>query len=244
VLFVSHDMGAIRSLCKKAIYLERGLVKMIGEAPVVAEQYIRAMREEMSNDVRQFARVSSGFIGKHNSVEVKSAPSVTNTTTFKQSDEFDKQMEAHRYGSGGARVSYVELVDKNDNSIEVVEFNQEVKIRIYVYSKNNQPISINFNVRDDKKINLVGCGFAQVAQEHLDAEEGGRYVAEYTLKLPLQEGSYSIRVQISSPITPGITADFLDVVEDAVVFRVERWAQAPVWSKVHLFPGFQLNKIE
>jgi len=39
----------------------------------------------------------------------------------------------------------------SDEPIQSVEFNQEVKIRIYVESSSEQSISIGFNIRDDKK---------------------------------------------------------------------------------------------
>jgi lipopolysaccharide transport system ATP-binding protein len=39
------------------------------------------------------------------------------------------------------------------------------------------------------------------------------------------------------------TAVFIDVVDDAVVFQMARWNVARVWSKVHLFPTFQIQKI-
>ena len=37
VLFVSHDIGAVKSLCSRAVYLEHGSVRAIGKAPDVAE---------------------------------------------------------------------------------------------------------------------------------------------------------------------------------------------------------------
>jgi lipopolysaccharide transport system ATP-binding protein len=40
ILFVSHNMGAVKTLCKKGILLEKGGVKSIGEAREIAELYI------------------------------------------------------------------------------------------------------------------------------------------------------------------------------------------------------------
>lgn len=48
VLFVSRDIGALKSLCSRGVYLERGMVQEIGSAGDVAEHYIRRMREEMN----------------------------------------------------------------------------------------------------------------------------------------------------------------------------------------------------
>src|SRR5206468_8343198 len=64
VLFVSHDIGALKSLCSRGIYLERGMVKSSGKAPDVAEQYLRTMRVEMNAEMRRFARMPTEFIAE------------------------------------------------------------------------------------------------------------------------------------------------------------------------------------
>lgn len=244
VLFVSHDVGAVKSLCSRGIYLEHGVVKTIGNASDVAELYIRNMREEMNEETRGFARVPVGFVEQHNnvadSVEIITAEA---GPVLKQSDTFDERVAAFRYGTGGARIAYVELLNMDDQPIQSVEFNQEVIIRIYVESSSEQSISVNFNIRDDKKINLTGCGFSAAEQEFLTTEIGGQYLVEYTLRLPLQEGSYSILAQITSSVVPGESAVFVDVIEDAVVFQMERWEIARIWSKVHMFPILNLKKL-
>ncbi|MFH1772973.1 MAG: Wzt carbohydrate-binding domain-containing protein, partial [Patescibacteria group bacterium] len=40
ILFVSHNMGAIRQLCKKCILLEKGEIKMIGETNDIIKDYL------------------------------------------------------------------------------------------------------------------------------------------------------------------------------------------------------------
>ena len=42
VLFVSHNMQAIRSLCKKAIWLQNGQVYGMGDSTTIVEDYLRA----------------------------------------------------------------------------------------------------------------------------------------------------------------------------------------------------------
>jgi lipopolysaccharide transport system ATP-binding protein len=63
------------------------------------------------------------------------------------------------------------------------------------------------------------------------------------MRLPLQEGNYSLLVELTSPVVRGETAEFVDVIEDAVVFRVKRWTRSRVWSKVYLFPSLRLRTI-
>lgn len=244
VVFVSHDVGAVKSLCRQAVYLEHGQLKAIGRAPDIAEQYVRTMREEMSAEVRAFSRVSA-VIPKSKPDAAEAAPiNESPNVMFKRSDEFDKRVAAYRYGSGGARITYVELVDEAGDPIQVTAFNQEVCIRIYVESQSDREISINFQILDDKKINIVGCGFTQVGRGAIRTVAGQRFVAIYTLRLPLQEGGYSVRAQISEPIIVGQMADFVDVVDDAVVFRMERWGQSAIWSKVHMFPNLVVSNCD
>jgi lipopolysaccharide transport system ATP-binding protein len=43
VIFVSHNMGSLQQLCNKAVWLERGEVKLVDKASVIIENYIRAI---------------------------------------------------------------------------------------------------------------------------------------------------------------------------------------------------------
>lgn len=249
VLFVSHDVGAVKSLCRQAVYLDHGQVVSTGPASEVGERYVRSMREEMSQEVRRFVRVSSGFAQNHEKT-IAADEAITNLSTnaetaaqvFKRSEEFDRRVKAMRYGSGGVRITYVELLDLDGNPVQLVAFNQEVRIVIYVEAESEKEVSINFHVLDDKKTNITGGNFAQAAHELLWVKNQGRYRIEYKLRLPLQEGHYSIKAQITSPLIKGCSADFVDVVDDSVIFKVERCEKAIVWSKVCLFPCLTLQE--
>jgi lipopolysaccharide transport system ATP-binding protein len=117
-------------------------------------------------------------------------------------------------------------------------------VRIYVKAFSAQGISVKFNVFDAKKINLTGCDFFQAGHEPLQTVTGGSYLVEYNLRLPLQDGNYSLRAQVTSSVKSGETKEFLDVIEDAVVFRVVRWEKANLWSKIHLFPKLNITKLD
>jgi lipopolysaccharide transport system ATP-binding protein len=257
VLFVSHDIGSIKSLCQEAVYLENGRVVSYGQAPKVAERYVRAMREEMSDDMRKFSRVSSEFTRDHvlvnssaaaNQIEQPMADMHTqnknNEHFFKQSEDFNHRVAASRYGSGGVRITYVELLDLNGGELKHVTFNQKVRIVIYMQSECEEEVSVNFSILDDKKINIVGCGFKQAGHEFIKTNFGNRYRFEYRLQLPLKDGLYSIRAIVSKPIIVGLHADFLDVINDAVVFEVDRYHLFKIWSKVFIPSELKIQLIE
>lgn len=54
VLFVSHNMQAVRTLCKKTILLEDGQVHSYGDSDAIVEYYLQAStRREHSNDLNE-----------------------------------------------------------------------------------------------------------------------------------------------------------------------------------------------
>jgi lipopolysaccharide transport system ATP-binding protein len=46
LLFVSHDIHMVKSFCIKSIYLERGVLKGFKASEIIAEEYMRDMRQE------------------------------------------------------------------------------------------------------------------------------------------------------------------------------------------------------
>ena len=240
ILFVSHDIGSVKSLCSRGIFLEHGELKSIGTAANVAEHYVRMMREEMNEEQRRFARVSQTFSEgkKEQAVNVRPEQGLL----LKTSEEFNSRVDQFRYGTGEARITYVELLNMEDEPITAVEFNQKVKIRIYFEVYEKRVLSVNFSVMDQKKNNITGSGLRHVGKSLLEVNPGECFQIDYTIRLPLQEGCYSIQTQLTEPIILDETAKFIDVIDDAVVFTIRRWEKARVWSKVHSFPTVEIKK--
>jgi lipopolysaccharide transport system ATP-binding protein len=244
VLFVSHDISALKSLCSRGVYLEHGTVRAIGNAPDVAAQYIKTMREEMNAEHRKYARVAPEFMPENKGIRVEVAqPLEKSSVALKRSDEFDKRVAPFRYGSGGARITYVELLNMDDEPIQTVEFNQEVKIRIFCEVEVEMEFGIAFQILDAKQINIIGSGFREVCGETLFARSDDRYAVTYTLKLPLREGAYSIQVHIGKPIPGSVRPDFIDVVPDTNTFKVMCREPVAVGSAVYIFPKMNIEKL-
>ena len=60
-------------------------------------------------------------------------------------------------------------------------------------------------------------------------------MVSYRLKLPLEEGNYSVMAQLSQAIIPDQSAEFIDVVDNAVVFSVNQRTNGRLWAKVYFF---------
>jgi len=63
VLFVSHNMSAITTLCNRCLWIENGQVKFDGDAGEAVERYIESSRVSGARDLRDVGR-RAGFQGK------------------------------------------------------------------------------------------------------------------------------------------------------------------------------------
>ena len=237
ILFVSHDIGSIKSLCSRGIYLLNGQLKAIGRSGEIAERYIRDMREKMNNDHNEIYLNSTEEVAAINQDPIQQKS--RNNRIFKAPDEFNARIASSRYGTGEAKVTYVELLDQNSENIIEARFDQEVSIRIYFVSYSTKIISPNYYILDDKKNIILGASPGLLNQENIQARDNDQFIVSYRTRLPLHEGVYSIQFQLTEPIIKNETAQFLDVIDDAIVFKVSRRQEARIWSKV-----FITNSIE
>lgn len=233
VLFVSHDVSAVKSLCSRGIYLEHGMIKTIGKASDIAELYIRNMREEMNEGQQKATLTQTAFNTKEQREESdKSLKKIERE--FKSSDEFSKRVATFRYGLGGARITCAELLDNHGQSIVSVEFDQEVNVVIYFETDIEEEISCNYYIADEKRNLVIGAGMLLIGRELLKTKKGGRYIVTYKTRIPLHEGNYSIQLQLTKPLILDQSAEFIDVIDDAIIFKVSRKPHGRIWTQVHL----------
>ena len=231
VLFVSHDIGSVKSLCSHAAYLEHGQIKSFGNAATVAEEYVRVVREEMN---AQNQSVPTGATNPPSVESTTPLPCMNKSVDFKTSDQFNLRVDLFRYGVGGAKITFAELLDLDEQPLLSVEFDQQVKIRIHFTVENETCLSANYYIQDDKKNPILGAGLPTLGHPLLHCLAGTRYIITYTTGLPLQEGNYSVHLELTKPIVPDQSAEFLDVIDNALVFNVQRRKSARIWAKVFI----------
>jgi lipopolysaccharide transport system ATP-binding protein len=238
VLFVSHDIGALKSLCSQGIFLERGSVEAIGTAGEVAERYERMMRVEMNAEYAlTLPPAGTGSAILTNAFERQQSADISG---FKISKEFEQRVSNFRYGEGGVRFTAAELLDEDLRPINSVKFNQSVFVRMHFEASIEAEIGCNYYVLDEKRNLILGAALNLVAPEPLThVKEGGKYIVTYKTRLPLHEGIHSIQLQIVKSTGQEHTAIFLDVVDDAIIFKMSRREDARIWARV-----FVENEVE
>jgi len=133
VLFVSHDTSSIRSLCNKAIWLEKGVIFESGSPKQVSENYLEAFYEAQqgkSTTTRLKAPQPSPSID-----QVDLRHQLLNKSNLRNDIEvFHFNADAPSFGQGGAEITAVKFLDANGNPLAWIVGGEEVILKVEVIS--------------------------------------------------------------------------------------------------------------
>lgn len=121
VLFVSHSLAQVRSLCRKAVYLKNGVLSLYGESPEVCDLYMNdsTSQNQLEKNIAQSSLNKSTLqhVLQHSN------------SRFFMDDKFESVISER---SGGQEISFVSLrfFDSYDKQITEVYHNQSFKIAI------------------------------------------------------------------------------------------------------------------
>jgi lipopolysaccharide transport system ATP-binding protein len=247
ILFVSHDINTVKSICTRAIYLEGGQLRKIGPAVDVTNAYFKTMRQEIDAELRLTQRIQPATADQVEASR-QAIPMLQggNLPSKAELQNFEKSAALFRMGMGGARILYAELLDENRQPLSVVEFNQPVWVNILFEAFEEKELTVNFYIQDDKKIPVTGSNLILSDHPLLHVKAGDKFLVEYhVVGLPLQDGIYSLNVSLIEPTTSTINAPsiFADYIENAVVFNMAPRKSHRIWAKVFLFPSVEVKRL-
>ncbi|MGZ8157356.1 MAG: ABC transporter ATP-binding protein [Methylobacter sp.] len=204
VLFVSHDTGAIISLCNRAVWLDKGSIDAIGDAKEVCEAYLSEQHGGIQKQTNESIQISAQeSLPYKNNVELIS---------------FD--VNALHTGLGGAKITDVDLVDTSGEKVGWVVGGEEVIISIQAVANQiiHSPI-VGCFVKDRLGQFLFGDTTFEYTQ-HTDIviQKGELIRAEFRFVMPyLPAGDYSVAIAIAEgTITNHVQHHFI---HDAILFK-------------------------
>jgi ABC-type polysaccharide/polyol phosphate transport system ATPase subunit len=195
ILFVSHDPGAIRALCNRAILLDQGRMEADGPPAEVLGRYQKVI-------MAQEAAYAQAEI-----VREKPQPSP---------EELHAPQFTYRHGNGSAEILKVELVDASREPAVIVESGQLVHLRMHVVFREEtiDPV-YGFIIRNRHGIHLYGTNTRVQGITSGLIKSGSRVETTFSFNCWLAPDLYSISIAVHSP--QAVSFDWLD---GALFFRV------------------------
>ena len=184
ILFVSHDPGAVRALCSRAILLNGGRMEADGSPADVLNHYQKLI------------------MARETAYE-------ENTDNAEITDFTDKPSYTFRHGSGDAEVIAVELLNTSRRRVEIVETGEQVLLRMHVlFHKPVEEPVFGFMIRNRHGIHLYGTN-TDIQRAGIGPVQAGEIVeASFSFNCWLAPDNYSITVAAHS--VDAISFDWLD----------------------------------
>ncbi|BAY81017.1 ABC transporter-related protein [Calothrix parasitica NIES-267] len=216
-LFVSHDSGAIKTLCNSAVMIDAGKIYASGNPNSVIIKYMKLVTE-----------TELGLVNSENDVDDKSKNIVVGASCSladkqslpNQKSRKNPQHQKTRRGSKKALIEKLQLFHQSGDEADespIFGFNEQVKLLVYlqVYQE-LQDCIIGFFVCDKNGNELIGSNTIEENQPIGKLISGTKLQIEFTFKLPLRPSSYSLTVAGAENYT-AMTFDWID---NAAVFQV------------------------
>lgn len=177
VIFVSHDVTAVRSLCEQAIWLENGQVKMIGDVLPVTGRYMQTSFEHHPPKINEASR----SIGLDNPIM--------------------------HWGSHLGILRSVGVYGKYGIRKDAIFWNEEIEIRLVLslpMSINIKSTYASFSIKDFKGTDLITSSIS-VPETVSTQDDDTEYSVVFRFRNPLVAGDYLLAAAIEDhSLSPSI----------------------------------------
>ncbi|MEA2014156.1 MAG: ABC transporter ATP-binding protein, partial [Thermodesulfobacteriota bacterium] len=233
VVFVTHDMTAVKSLCKEAIWLDQGVIVSQGDSETVVNDYFRQVILNEQHD--SSAGCQNGDVSE-SVPPIEKDENAHEVALFSENDEFLTRTRSLRSGSGEASIVNVELLDSSGVGVSEICFDDLITVRVHIrFAVSCENPNVGFLIRDRNGIEITGTNIfiEGVTMRLVDA--GDTRIVDFRLRNVLQEGTYSVACSVGLSDDQGLqiltTYDWID---NAAVFRSVAGLERLIHGKVFI----------
>ena len=224
ILFVSHATGDVKALGDRALWLDHGHVREIGDTDLVVSKYLAAMAQK---DTSYLAHVSA------------TRPS---TTTFEPPETVTSIPNIdHRFGDGRAEIIGIETLDSALQPAGLLTPRSTIVVRISARAKEHLPHPIvGFMLRNHLGVDFAGTNTTREGYELPPMYDGDVFTVDFHLQIP---DLYASTFSFSPAIADGLLDRYsiCDWIDNAVALPMQR-TEDPIYGMIHLNCKVALNQ--
>jgi lipopolysaccharide transport system ATP-binding protein len=204
ILFVSHAVGDVKAIGDRALWLERGRIREIGETDRVVAKYLAAMVEK-----------DSAYLMLKGQPERSRGEPVRAPEVVERIPNID-----HRYGDRRAEVLGIAVLDAQGDPVGLLEPSQRITVRISVRAREEiaQPI-VGFMMRNHLGVDFSGTNTAREGHDLAAMLPGDIYTIDFHLEIPeLYPASFSFSPAIADGTLLGYK--MCDWIDNAIALQM------------------------
>lgn len=190
IIFVSHDIGTVKRLCSRVLWIEHGEQQMIGNSGEVCTQYTNSILEKRGKEVDKEQKKKQYFVNnKHyqvNHFDLENFPAISYTNESILSKD----------------VKIISAFIKNDNGVRVsnCEINKEYTLSIIFESQIDiDNCIVGFVIETVKGLWIVNCNSILCGEKKVFSIDKNTYNrVDFRFKMPqVANGDYVVGVAVS-----------------------------------------------
>ncbi|PYC25617.1 ABC transporter ATP-binding protein [Aquipseudomonas alcaligenes] len=230
LIFVSHDLSAVLSLCDSAIWLDNGRIKASGDAKYVTEHYLADIYNAPLNDndagcndsavtMLSNAASASGLLVFSEKYDMRMR--FINCSNLRNDLKvFDFVSDSKGFGHGGASFSDVFFLDNSGNHLSWIVGGECVSLLAYidVHTKCNNLV-VGFQLKNKLgQVVFAKNTFGYSGDNSIAFDFGSNLRVMFKFNMPiLPIGHYSIDVAVADGVPPDVKQ--LQWVHDALIIE-------------------------
>lgn len=223
ILFVSHATGDVKALGDRALWLDHGQVRDIGDTDAVVSKYLGAM-----------AQKDSAYLSTVAYVPAPGAVPAAETTAF-EAPEIVRHIPNidHRFGDKRAEILGIQILDSNQQPLGLLQPRSTIVVRISFQAKDTLALPIaGFMLRNHLGVDFAGTNTAREGFELPPMNPGDLYTVDFHLELP---ELYASTFSFSPAIADGVLDRYAicDWIDNAAALPMQR-SDAPIYGVMHL----------
>ena len=271
LLFVSHDIGTVRSICSRALWLKNGRAEKWGEAKSVARDYEKFCWQEQGVVFEAEAGTAESSPTSARPTDVASreigAAATPGTAAaaapgglidpppalFTASLQHVPSNDVDRYGTQAVRIENLLCTNSRGEPASRFEFNDVIILHYLLAAHRDVDSDIIIGVRiKDMRENFLFSAQDIIRQHRLTAAAGTRLYARTSFRLPLTHDKYLIKTGIfgflDGESRPGGHYDYSravlwDIIESTCMIEVSPHPAMPLVGPVQTHADLQIRPL-
>jgi len=210
LLFVSHDQESVRTLTSRALLLNRGATVSWGGSSDVVRHYRRLLHNEETAYLGQIMEQKAAAKGPSELGTESRQPARTGEMTAQQEQEDRTRSGKLSFGSGGASVEKVEVLDRQGQPCSMFYPGEEIRIRVCCRVIDvSENLNVAVQIRNKEHLKVYSWGTLNQDMFRMGKSDGGAifwhqsfahyesFEVEFSFECMLGVNFYEIQAAIS-----------------------------------------------
>jgi len=187
IVFVSHDLAAVRALADQAIWMEKGSVTLVGKTDEVVSKYLAAMVGRGRKEVMEEEAIGKPMASLPADLDLAAEALARIPAFLSGIPNVD-----HRYGNGKARIEGIGIFGAEGNATNLAAQGDRICVRISVeFHGDVAHPNVGFMLRNRLGQDVTGTNVMFEGERLAPAKAGDRLSVDFVMDLPfLHSGFY------------------------------------------------------